>query len=172
MPVLRSLRTTTKVAGVVVRLLLATGVASLVLPGVGCSREAPVRPVADAATIPSLTPCADARPDHGLLCGRLSVPEDRSKPGGRRIELNVMVVPASSTPRQPDPIFQFAGGPGVQATSFATSWAGLPFERNRDFVRHCTSQHGDATPDLGVARRAMSNPGPGRSLSATSTMTE
>jgi pimeloyl-ACP methyl ester carboxylesterase len=69
-----------------------------------------------------------------LLCGRLSVPEDRSKPGGRRIELNVTVVPASATPRQPDPMFFFAGGPGEQATRAAPVWAGLPFERNRDLV--------------------------------------
>ena len=76
MPVTRSLRSTTKVAGVVVRLLLATGVASLVLPGMGCSREAPERPVTNAATIPSLTPCANPKPDQGLLCGGLSVLED------------------------------------------------------------------------------------------------
>ena len=116
------------------RLLLATGVASLVLPGVGCSREAPVRPVANATSVPGLTPCADAKPDQGLLCGRLSVPEDRSKLGGRRIELSVTVVRASATPRQPDPIFHFAGGPSDQAKSSAPIWAGLPFERNRDHV--------------------------------------
>jgi hypothetical protein len=101
------------------RFLVAIGVASLVLPGVGCSREAPVRPVASTATGPALAPCADAKPDHGLLCGRLPVPEDRSKLGGRRIELNVTVVPASAAPRQPDPIFHFAGGPSEQATPSA-----------------------------------------------------
>ena len=134
MPVTRSLRSTTKVAGVVVRLLLATGVASLVLPGMGCSREAPERPVTNAATIPSLTPCANPEPDQSLLCGRLSVLEDRSKPGGRRIELNVTVIPASATPRRPDPIFFFAGGPSDQATLIVPLFADLPFERNRDLV--------------------------------------
>jgi pimeloyl-ACP methyl ester carboxylesterase len=62
------------------------------------------------------------------------VPEDRSKPGGRRIELNVVVLPASATPRQPDPIFLFAGGPSGQATPGAPFYAGLPFDRNRDIV--------------------------------------
>jgi pimeloyl-ACP methyl ester carboxylesterase len=116
------------------RLPLATGIASLVFPNAGCSREAPVPPFSNAVTVPALAPCADANPDHGLLCGRLSVPEDRSKPGGRRIELSVTVVPASAKPRQPDPIFHFAGGPGDQATRFAPIWAGLPFERYRDHV--------------------------------------
>ncbi len=116
------------------RRLLATGVASLAVHGLGCSPPAPVRPVATTATVPTLAPCAGAKPDHGLRCGRLSVPEDRKKPGGRRIELNVTVVPASATPRQPDPIFHFAGGPSEQATPFAPIWAGLPFERHRDDV--------------------------------------
>jgi hypothetical protein len=114
--------------------VVATGVASLILPGVGCSRETPIRPAANAATVPTLEPCADTKPDQGLLCGRLSIPEDRSKQGGRRIELNVTVVPASATTRQPDPIFHLAGGAGEQATRLAPMWAGLPFERDRDHV--------------------------------------
>jgi pimeloyl-ACP methyl ester carboxylesterase len=117
------------------RRLLATGVASLAVHGLGCSPHAAIRPVATTATVPTFAPCAGAKPDHGLRCGRLSVPEDRSKPGGRRrIELSVTVVPASAAPRQPDPIFVFAGGPGDQATPFAPIWAGLPFDRHRDFV--------------------------------------
>jgi hypothetical protein len=45
-----------------------------------------------------------------------------------------MVMPASATPRHPDPIFFFAGGPSNQATSTAPIWAGLAFERYRDMV--------------------------------------
>jgi pimeloyl-ACP methyl ester carboxylesterase len=115
------------------RTALATGVASLVLAGVGCSRE-PSVPVPDSSTVPALMTCAGAKPDARLLCGRLSVPEDRSKTGSRRIELNVTVLPASATPRQPDAIFVFAGGPSEQATSLAPFLAGLPFERHRDVV--------------------------------------
>ena len=69
-----------------------------------------------------------------MLCGHLSVPEDRSKPGGRSIELSVVVLPASATPRQPDPIFWFGGGPGDQSTPSVPFWTGLPFGRNRDIV--------------------------------------
>ena len=114
--------------------VVATGVASLTLPGGGSSREATIRPAANAPTAPTLEPCADTKPDQRLLCGRLSIPEDRSKQGGRRIELNVTVVPASATTRQPDPIFHLAGGPGERATRLAPIWAGLPFERDRDHV--------------------------------------
>ena len=142
MPVFRSLRNTTRIAGGVVsgvrhrqsdvaedarggqrrcqirkklvqyRLLLATGVASLVLTGVGCSREAP----GTASRQRHNRPGASRRvrtPSRTRACSAVGcqVPEDRSKPGGRRIELNVTVVRASATPRQPDPIFHFAGGP-------------------------------------------------------------
>ena len=63
-------------------ILLATGILSFVLPAVGCSREISVPPISDAATVAALTPCPDAKPELGLRCGRLSVPEDRS-PAGR-----------------------------------------------------------------------------------------
>jgi pimeloyl-ACP methyl ester carboxylesterase len=116
------------------RRLVATGIASLVLAVMGCSLQAPVRPVANGATDIALAPCSATKPEHGLLCGRLSVPEDRRKSGGRHIGLNVTVLPASASPRQPDPVFVFAGGPSDKATTFAPIWAGLPFERNRDLV--------------------------------------
>jgi pimeloyl-ACP methyl ester carboxylesterase len=100
----------------------------------GCSREGSLPRTADAPTGAALTPCPGGQPEHRLLCGRLSVPEDRSHSEGRRIELNVTVVPASVTPRQSDPVFLFTGGPGEPATRAAPIWAGLPFERNRDMV--------------------------------------
>lgn len=49
-------------------------------------------------------------------CGRLSVPEDPSEPAGRRISLNVMVIPATDPHPAPDPVFFLAGGPGGAAT--------------------------------------------------------
>ena len=50
-------------------------------------------------------------------CGRWSVPEDYAAPGGRRLELNVAVVPTLGT-RRGEPLFVLAGGPGQAATSF------------------------------------------------------
>jgi pimeloyl-ACP methyl ester carboxylesterase len=69
-------------------------------------------------------------------CGRLPVPENPAAPRGRRIELQVAVVPAISTRKQPDPLFVLAGGPGMGAAAFYTSVAPV-FERihrDRDIV--------------------------------------
>ncbi len=50
-------------------------------------------------------------------CGTLRVPEDRSHPGGRTLDLKVVVVRASGPDRQPDPLFYIVGGPGVAVTT-------------------------------------------------------
>ena len=47
-------------------------------------------------------------------CTTLSVPEDRSQQGGRRIELAIAWVPARDE-ALPDPVFMLAGGPGQSA---------------------------------------------------------
>jgi pimeloyl-ACP methyl ester carboxylesterase len=52
---------------------------------------------------------ADAR------CGTISVWEDREAAQGRRIDLNVMLLPATTAVVKPDPIFFLAGGPGQAA---------------------------------------------------------
>ena len=52
------------------------------------------------------------------LCGVLSVPEDRSRSGGRQVGLRVAVVPAVAPHPGPDPVFVLAGGPGDAATQF------------------------------------------------------
>lgn len=49
------------------------------------------------------------------LCGTISVFEDRSIKTGRKIDLNIMLLPATASARQPDPIFFLAGGPGQSA---------------------------------------------------------
>jgi pimeloyl-ACP methyl ester carboxylesterase len=65
-----------------------------------------------------LEPCTLA-PDFGTAsveaqCGTVSVPEDHSQPGGRRIELAVAWVP-SENEAEGDPVFMLAGGPGQSA---------------------------------------------------------
>lgn len=56
-------------------------------------------------------------------CGNLAVPENPAAPDGRRIELNIAVVPATSPNAAPDPVVLLAGGPGQAATE---AYAGLP----------------------------------------------
>ncbi|MFI5225416.1 MAG: alpha/beta fold hydrolase [Candidatus Limnocylindrales bacterium] len=59
------------------------------------------------------------------FCGTLSVPEDRSDPGGRRVGLHVAVVPAVATAPRSDPFFAIAGGPGDASTGFFAWLPGL-----------------------------------------------
>jgi pimeloyl-ACP methyl ester carboxylesterase len=49
-------------------------------------------------------------------CGTLPVPEDRAKPGGRKLSLAIAWVPAGDNGNvAPDPVFMLAGGPGQSA---------------------------------------------------------
>ncbi len=63
-----------------------------------------------------LTSCTLENVDADALCGTYEVWENRTKKQGRRLDLNVVVVPALSTERMPDPVFFFRGGPGAAAT--------------------------------------------------------
>lgn len=81
-------------------------------------------PAADAARgIPfgalAFEPCTLASPGAPVTvaarCARLSVPEDRSRPAGRRIDLAVAWVPSAGKRPRPDPIVFLAGGPGQSA---------------------------------------------------------
>ncbi len=63
-----------------------------------------------------LASCQLDRVDAEALCGSYEVWENRAAERGRRIALNVVVVPASGPEREPDPVFFFSGGPGAAAT--------------------------------------------------------
>ncbi len=49
-------------------------------------------------------------------CGKLSVYEDRAAGSGRKIDLRVAVIPATSQNPAKDPLFLLAGGPGQAST--------------------------------------------------------
>ena len=55
------------------------------------------------------------------LCGSHEVWEDRHAQAGRKIAINVVVVPAPTDSPSPDPVFYLHGGPGAGATSAATT---------------------------------------------------
>lgn len=55
------------------------------------------------------------------FCGHYSVPEDRSISDGRKVEINIMMIPSVRANAQLDPIFVFAGGPGQGAVEVASS---------------------------------------------------
>jgi pimeloyl-ACP methyl ester carboxylesterase len=52
-------------------------------------------------------------------CGRYEVFEDRASRRGRKIALNMIILPAFAEKPAPDPVFFFAGGPGQSAASLA-----------------------------------------------------
>jgi pimeloyl-ACP methyl ester carboxylesterase len=63
-----------------------------------------------------LEPCRAAGDAVEALCGSYEVFENRQARAGRRIALNVMIIPAKADAPMPDPLFAFAGGPGESAT--------------------------------------------------------
>ena len=70
------------------------------------------------------------------LCGKLRVYENRAAGKGPKIELNIVVLPATGDQSATDPLFFFAGGPGGMATGnaswFKTELSSL--NRTRDIV--------------------------------------
>ena len=64
-------------------------------------------------------------------CGTLEVYEDRAARNGRKISLNIIVLPATTDQREADPLIYFAGGPGASATEDARGIA-LAFPKIRE----------------------------------------
>jgi pimeloyl-ACP methyl ester carboxylesterase len=107
----------------------AAVVALLVLPALvaGCDRLRRDGAPADGGPAIALEDCILSAPDRSASvdarCGTLTVYEDREAASGRRIELNVAVVPAVDRDPAPDPLFLLAGGPGQAATEVYPSVA-------------------------------------------------
>ncbi|HEU5181135.1 MAG TPA: alpha/beta fold hydrolase [Candidatus Polarisedimenticolia bacterium] len=81
---------------------------------------------ASAAPQPSKTPpasilgpCHRSDLDEKALCGKVEVFEDRKARTGRKISLNIIVVPATGQPHATDPVFWLHGGPGAASTELA-----------------------------------------------------
>jgi pimeloyl-ACP methyl ester carboxylesterase len=81
-----------------------------------------------------LQPCAEPGVTKDALCGQYEVFEDRAKNAGRKIRLNVMVLPALVDKPASDPIFYFAGGPGGAASSYGAASFITQMHRLRDVV--------------------------------------
>ncbi len=64
-----------------------------------------------------LEPCNLAGLTQEARCGKYEVFEDRAAKSGRKIALNLLVLPATGEKPAPDPIFFLAGGPGQGAVS-------------------------------------------------------
>lgn len=81
-------------------------------------------------------PCADARLAETARCGVVRVLEDRDKPNGRRIDLNVVILSSLAGRRELPPLFDLAGGPGLPATISAGFYLGdgAAYRARRDIV--------------------------------------
>ena len=89
-----------------------------------------------------LKPCRLAGIDEELFCGKLAVFENREARTGRKIDLNVVVLPAFDQKTKAEPLFDLAGGPGASSTDRAEFYAGpgKDYRRWRDVV--CVDQRG------------------------------
>ncbi|MFM1887021.1 MAG: hypothetical protein RL026_2178 [Pseudomonadota bacterium] len=88
----------------------------------------------------SFSPCQLEHPQQLLSlsaqCATLDVPEDRSQPEGRRLQLAVFRMPAVTRKPAADPLFVLAGGPGMGASEFYAnlSVAFRAARRERDII--------------------------------------
>lgn len=81
-----------------------------------------------------LRPCNDPALASDVLCGKYEVYEDRKAASGRKIALNLILLPATSAKAAADPLFYLAGGPGSAATSYASEAFINGLRKNRDVV--------------------------------------
>lgn len=87
------------------------------------------------------------------VCGKYEVFEDRATKAGRKIALNMLILPALSAKPSPDPVFVLAGGPG-QAAAGMMKTAGdylVTLRRERDLVFIDQRGTGESNP-LNCAR--------------------
>ncbi len=88
----------------------------------------------EAKTVAS-HPCRVPGLDEEVRCATYAVWEDREGKKGRKIGLNVVVLPAAGKERVADPIIFFGGGPGEGITSIAPGFdREAPLRQTRDIV--------------------------------------
>jgi pimeloyl-ACP methyl ester carboxylesterase len=104
-----------------------------------------------------LEPCQVAGIDEELLCGKLTIFENRETRAGRTIDLKVVVLPALDGSRTEAPLFHLEGGPGVAATGVASFYAkeGNEYRRHQDVVLVDQRGTGESNP-LGATARTRS----------------
>ena len=113
------------------RLALVVVLVFIVTPQIASSKRTFV-----AKTSLELKPCQPPNIKGEAKCGTFEVFESRATRTGRKISLNILVLPATGQKREPDPLFYFAGGPGSAATEDAVGVAPMlaPIREHRDLV--------------------------------------
>jgi pimeloyl-ACP methyl ester carboxylesterase len=93
-----------------------------------------------------MKPCNNPSFTGDSLCGKYEVFENRSAQTGRRISLNIVLLPAATLKPAPDPLFYLAGGPGGAATVYASESFMNGLRRNRDVVLVDQRGTGESNP--------------------------
>jgi pimeloyl-ACP methyl ester carboxylesterase len=93
-----------------------------------------------------LKPCDNPNLTSDVLCAKYEVFENRATKAGRRIGLNVILLPATNPKPAPDPLFYLAGGPGGAATAYAPESFIQNLRRNRDVVLVDQRGTGESNP--------------------------
>jgi pimeloyl-ACP methyl ester carboxylesterase len=110
--------------------LITIGAVLFIFDVGGCGKQRP------AGGLSKLQPCRAAGVDEELLCGKLTVFENRETRTGRTIDLNIVILPALDQKDKAMPLFDLAGGPGAASTDAADFWAGpgKEYRRRHDVV--------------------------------------
>lgn len=94
--------------------------------------------------------------DRKVTCGTVEVPENRTKPDGRKIELAVAIIESSAAAadKRPDPVVYLHGGPGSGRLARGFEKIGSnPLLANRDLIYFDQRGVGLSTPSLNCPER-------------------
>ena len=115
---------------VVASVTFVTLLTFLALPAPGRALEVPARFQGKLHSCP----IADADGKGEALCGSYEVFENREARSGRKIALQISLLPATGPDPAPDPLFFLSGGPGEGAVASAEEFLQSPFRVQRDIV--------------------------------------
>ena len=94
-------------------------------------------------------PCNDEVPHNQRIeCGTLTVPENRSKPDGRKVVLPVAILRTADPHPAPDPVVYFQGGPGFAGLPAIAGFLDHGYTGNRDVIVFDQRGTGEAKPSL------------------------
>jgi pimeloyl-ACP methyl ester carboxylesterase len=127
-------------------LLAATIASSLFAPTIASAQSG-------ATPKPRSHPCEKGAPT-GAVCSTISVPENHAKPDGKKIDLEVLVLPATGSAKKSEP-FIVLPDVGSRATTGANNYAKLLVRKTHDIV--LVDQRGTtpSKPDLRCASDAI-----------------
>jgi len=112
--------------------LLLAGVAGLLRAQAPPDSPAAPGPVEAMTTPPH--PCKVPGVKEEVRCATYAVWENREAKKGRKIGINVVILPAKGPEKLLDPVFFFGGGPGEGIVGAVEGFAGDPARQKRDIV--------------------------------------